>query len=67
MLKNRPLRIFFPKMSAYGRDFDKTKCMSVSIKMRNDKLLEKYNKIWKKVSDIIQKKIGSNLAYNQKS
>ena len=54
-------------MSAYGRDFDKTKCMSVLIKMRNDKLLEKYNKIWKKVSDIILKKIGSNLAYNQKS
>ena len=54
-------------MSAYGRDSDKTKCMSVLIKMRNDKLLEKYNKIWKKVSDIIQKKIGSNLAYNQKS
>ena len=37
-------------MSAYGRDFDKTKCMSVLIKMRNDKLLEKYNKIWKKLS-----------------
>ena len=48
-------------MSAYGRDFDKTKCMSVSIKMRNDKLLEKYNKIWKKVSDIIQKKLAAIL------
>ena len=48
-------------MSAYGRDFDKTKCMSVLIKMRNDKLLEKYNKIWKKVSDIIQKKLAAIL------
>ena len=37
-------------MNAYGRDFDKTKCMTFLIK--NEKLLAKYNKIWKKVSSI---------------
>ena len=30
MLKNRPLCIFPPKMSAYRRKFDKTKCMPFS-------------------------------------
>ena len=33
--KIRPLCIFLPKMSAYRRDFDKTKCMSFLIKMNN--------------------------------
>ena len=28
----RPLYIFFPKMSVYRKDFDKTKCMSFLIK-----------------------------------
>ena len=27
MLKNRSLCIFFPKISAYRRDFDETECM----------------------------------------
>ena len=33
--KIRPLCIFLPKMSAYGRDFDKTKCMSFLRKDEN--------------------------------
>ena len=41
--KIRPLSIFLPKMSAYRRDFDKTKYMSFLIKDAN--LLEKYNEI----------------------
>ena len=39
--KNRTLCIFLPKMSAYRKDFDKTKCMFRLIK--DKKLLEKYN------------------------
>ena len=39
-------------MSAYRKDFDETKFISVLIK--DDELLEKYNKIWKKL------KISSN-------
>ena len=41
--KVRPLHIFLPKMSAYRKGFDKTKCMSFLIK--DEKLLEKYNEI----------------------
>ena len=64
MLKNRPLCIFLPKMSTYRRDFDKTKCMSFLIK--DEKLLEKYNEIWKKVSSITKKEFDSNPVYNEK-
>ena len=51
--KIRPVCIFLPKMNAYRKDFDKTKCMSFLIKDEN--LLEKYNEIWKK-STILSKK-----------
>ena len=47
--------MFLPKMSAYRRDFDETKSMSFLIK--GEKLLQKYNEIWKKVSKIIKKRI----------
>ena len=50
--KVRPLRILLPIMSAYRRNFDDTKYMSFLIK--DDKLLEKYNKIWEKASNIIK-------------
>ena len=51
-------------MSAYRRDFDKTKFMSFLIK--DEKLLEKYNKIWKNVSNIILKEFDSNPVCNEK-
>ena len=50
-------------MSAYRRGFDKTKCMYFLIK--DEKLLEKYNEIWKKVSNIIKKEFGSKPVYNE--
>ena len=50
----RPLCISLPKMSGYRRDFDKTKCMSFFIK--HEKLLEKHNAVWKKISNIIKKR-----------
>ena len=62
--KIRLLCIFLLKMSAYRRYFDKTKCMSFLIK--DDKLLEKYNKIWKKVSNIIKEEFDSNPVYHEK-
>ena len=49
-------------MSAYRRDFDKTKRMSFLIKA--EKLLKKYNKIWKKVSNIVEKGIVSKPVCN---
>ena len=51
-------------MSAYRKNFDKTKCISFLIK--DEKLLKKYNEIWKKVSKIIEKEFGSKPAYNEK-
>ena len=50
-------------MSVYRRDFEKTKCMSFLIK--EEKLLEKYNEIWKKVN-IIKKEFNSNPVFNEK-
>ena len=51
-------------MSAYRRDFDKIKRKSFFIK--DEKLLEKYNEIWKKVSNIIKKELDSKPVYNEK-
>ena len=50
-------------MSVYRRDFDKTKCMSFLIK--NEKLLGKYNKIWRRVSNITKKEFDSNPVYDE--
>ena len=54
----RPLCILLPKMSAYRRNFDETKC--VSFLTKDEKLLEKYNEIWKKVSSITKKEFDGN-------
>ena len=51
-------------MSEYRRDFDKTKIISFLIK--NEKLLEKYNKFCKNVSNIIKNEIDSKPIYNEK-
>ena len=45
-------------MSAYRRDFDKTKSMSFLIK--DEKFLEIDNEIWEKVSNSITKKLIVN-------
>ena len=51
-------------MSGYRRDFDQTKCTPSLIK--NEKLLEKYNEIWRKVSYTIKKEFDSKPVYNEK-
>ena len=51
-------------MSAHRRDCDKTKCMSFMIK--DQKFLEEYNKIWDKVSNIIDEEFDSKPVYNGK-
>ena len=51
-------------MSAHRRDFDKTKCMSFFIKYEN--FLEKYNKVWDKVSNSIKKSLIVNLCIIKK-
>ena len=42
--KTNPLYKFLPKMNAYRKEFDEIKYMSFLIK--DDELLERYNKIW---------------------
>ena len=51
-------------MSAYRKDFDKTKYMSFL--MKDDELLEKYIEIWGKVNNIIKKEFDSEPVYNEK-
>ena len=45
-------------MTAYRKDFDEIKYMSFLIK--DDELLKKYNTIWKKVKNTIDKEFDSN-------
>ena len=51
-------------MSAYRKDFDETKYTSFLIK--DDELLKKYNKIWKKVKNSPKKEYDSEPVYNEK-
>ena len=51
-------------MSAYRTNFDETKCISFLLK--NKKLSEKYNAIWKTHSNITKNKFDSNPVYNKK-
>ena len=56
--------MFLPQMIVYERDFDETKCMSFLIK--DEKLFEKYNEIWRKVRNIIKKQFYSKAVCNEK-
>ena len=56
--------IFLPKMSAYRKDFDETKYLS-SVLIKDDKLLRKYNKIWKKVKNTIDKELDRDAVYSE--
>ena len=57
--KIMPLSIFLPKMSVCRRDFEETKYMYFLIK--DDELLEKYNKFGKKLELILNKNLIVNL------
>ena len=53
-----------PKLSVYTKSFNKAKCMSFLIK--HDELLEKYNKMWDKLSNSIKKRFDSEPIFNEK-
>ena len=53
-----------PKMSAYGKSFGETKNMSLLAKC--DRLFEKFDKIWGKVSNSIKKGFDIEPVYNEK-
>ena len=59
------LQLFLPKMMGYLNIFeDGTRKMSFLTD--NNKFLERYTKIWEKISDLIDKKFDSDPVYNNK-
>ena len=57
----RTLCIILPQMIGYVKHFDSNKTMS--FKVSDNKLLKKYNKIWKKISTLLDIKFDSQLVY----
>ena len=57
----RPLCIKAPQMIGYVKHFDSSKTMS--FKVINNKLLKKYNKIWERVSRLMNIKFDSEPVY----
>ena len=55
--------LYFLLAMKMRRDFYKTKCMMFLIK--DEKLLQKYNKIWEKVCNIIKNKFVIKPVYNK--
>ena len=53
----RPLCIILPQMIAYVQHFDSNK--TISFEVSDNKLLKKYNKIWEKISNLLDKKFDS--------
>ena len=60
--KIRPLCIFLPKMSVYGKDLDGTKHMSFL--MKDDELLKNTMKFEKNVINGLKKEFDSKPIYN---
>ena len=57
----RPLCIILPQMIAYAKHFDSNKTMF--FKVNDNKLLKKYNKIWEKISNLLDIKFDSQPVY----
>ena len=57
----RPLCVKFPKMIGYVKNFDSNKTMSFEI--GDNKLLKKYNKIWEKISNLMNIEFDSEPVY----
>ena len=57
----RPLCIKFPQMVGYVKHFDSNKTMS--FKVSDNKLLKKYNKIWERVSNLMNIEFDSEPIY----
>ena len=57
----RPLCIKLPQMIDYVKHFDSNKTMS--LKVCDNKLLKKYNKIWKKISNLMNIEFNSEPVY----
>ena len=49
--------------NAYRMDLDETECTSFS--MKDKEILEKYNEIWEKVSNILKNRFNGQLICNE--
>ena len=58
----RPLCIKLPQMIGYVKNFNSNKTMS--FKTGDNNLLKKYNKIWEKISNLMNIKFDSEPAYD---
>ena len=57
----RPLCIKLPHLTSYVKNFDSNKTMS--FKVGDNKLLKKYNKIWEKISNLMNIEFDSEPVY----
>ena len=57
----RPLCIILPQMIGYVKHFHSNK--TISFKVNDNKLLKKYNKIWEKISNLLDIKFDSQPVY----
>ena len=57
----RPLCIILPQIIGYVKHFDSKKTMSV--KVSDNKLLKKYNKIWEKISNLLNIEFDNQPVY----
>ena len=57
----RPLCIILPQMIGYVQHFDSNKTMP--FKVSDNKLIKKYNKIWEKISNLLDIKFDSEPVY----
>ena len=58
----RPLCRIIPQMIGYVKHFDSNKTMY--FKVSDSKLLKKYNKIWEKISNLLDVKLDSQPVYS---
>ena len=57
-----PLCIILPQMIGYVKHFDSNR--TISFKVSDNKLLKKYNKIWEKISNLLDIKFDSHPVYD---
>ena len=61
----RPLQLFLPKLTGYLNIFENGN-RKMSFVTDNNEFLERYTKIWEKISNLINKKFDSDPVYNNK-
>ena len=61
--ENKPICIRLPQVIGYVKHFDANKVMS--FKVTDKKLLNKYNKIWEKVEELLNVKFESKPIYGE--